>query len=254
VVVLAAGRDNAHFLLAAAGLDRIVRVYDIVDGKVGLLFAIRQQDAAIRAVAFSPDSRRLAVAGANGQIQVWDVAARGDKPPLTMTQGYSISALAYSRDGRYLASGAQNGSITLWTPTGQPARTYSHPGEVRCLAFGRHDVLGTILASGSTGDRSLKVWRVDTNETREWGEYSGHGNFVLTLSFSPDGKRLASGSQDGSVRLWDVITRQDVLKLSFKPSVPTSLTFSSDGQRLAVTHFAGVSIFNGSAGNQPLPQ
>jgi hypothetical protein len=142
-------------------------------------------------------------------------------------------SVVFSADDRYLASG----SFAL---------------ESTCKP--NLEVLGTILASGSTGDRSLKVWRVDSDETREWGEFSGHGNYVLTVSFSPDGKRLASGSQDGSVRIWDVITRQDVLTLSFKPSVPTSLTFSADGQRLAVTHFAGVSVFNGSPSNQPLPQ
>jgi WD domain, G-beta repeat len=61
----------------------------------------------------------------------------------------------------------------------------------------------------------------------------GHGSFARSLAFTPDGTRLASGAEDKTVKVWNVSTGQEVLRLKGYPAGVFSVTFSSDGTRLA---------------------
>jgi eukaryotic-like serine/threonine-protein kinase len=60
----------------------------------------------------------------------------------------------------------------------------------------------------------------------------GHTTIVVCLAFSPDGKRIATGSGDLTIRLWDASTGQEVLTLRGHTAAVTSLAFSPDGHRL----------------------
>jgi hypothetical protein len=60
-----------------------------------------------------------------------------------------------------------------------------------------------------------------------------HAGWVISVAFSPDGKRLATGSEDHTVKLWDAATGQELLSLKGHADVVSSLAFSPDGKRLA---------------------
>src|SRR5262249_6513410 len=70
-------------------------------------------------------------------------------------------------------------------------------------------------------------------QVRQLATLHGHADSVLTVALSPDGSRIASGSADGVVKVWDRRSKSEVLTLSGHTATVTVVTFSSDGNRLA---------------------
>ncbi len=146
---------------------------------------------------FSPNGTLLAVYGIHGTLQVWDVNAKREFPTLTAERAWS---LAFSTDDTTLALGHRD-SITLWdvTTTGIQERGAipdNHRGFWDILTFSPDG--NTLLGSSR---RHIKLWNVDTGN--QLSTLTGHTEPIETLVFSHDGKTLASGSQDGTVLLWD---------------------------------------------------
>ncbi len=77
----------------------------------------------------------------------------------------------------------------------------------------------------------MKVWDAATGT--EIRTLNGHTDPVLCVTFSPDGRRLASGGWDGEVKVWDASTGQENLTLKEHTTYVTALAFSRDGRRLA---------------------
>jgi WD40 repeat protein len=70
----------------------------------------------------------------------------------------------------------------------------------------------------------------------------GHSSVVWSVAFSPDGKRLASGSQDNTIKLWDTVTGKELLTLKGHSRMVDSVAFSPDGKRLASAEGQGGKI------------
>ena len=157
--------------IASANSNK-VRLFDIETGK--LKRELKQSDdyARIQALAFSPDGKLLASAssGITPDVKLWDVATGALKQTLTpynIKTGFGIQAAAFSSDGRLFASGNGNAStITVWD-----AKTW----ELK-LTLKNSGLFAAITGRGS----------------------------VEAIAFSPDGKTLASGDEEGMVKLWDV--------------------------------------------------
>lgn len=157
----------------------------------------------VRAVAFSPDGKRLAaVTGEpkeHGTVTLWEVASR--KPRWTHTEKDGVPAVAFAPNGRTLAIGGYDSTARLLdVATGKVTKTLNHPKEVRAVAFSPD---GKFLAT-ACWDRRLRVWDLGTGKAVV--TCTGHGDRVFSLSFSADGKHLLSaGGEDGG-KLWDAVT------------------------------------------------
>ena len=88
---------------------------------------------------------------------------------------------------------------------------------------------GTRLAMAS----SIEIWIYDAHTGEELALLAGHTGWVSTVSFSPDGATLASGSGDHTVRLWDATTGEHLRTLTGHTRDVTSVSFSPDGSTLA---------------------
>jgi WD40 repeat protein/serine/threonine protein kinase len=190
-------------LLAAGSRDGSVHVWDVHSRDTWSVLRGHREN--VFAVAFSPDGRRLASAGADldGSIRIWDVAK---KEQVRLLPGHvdEIFALAFSPDGKVLASGSKDGTVRLWETTNwKPSAVLNHGTNVYGVAFTPD---GTRLAT-SCADNSIRFWDVATGQ--EVAELRNHGSYVKTLAFSPDGSRLASASGDCTIRIWDTMSARE---------------------------------------------
>ena len=183
----------------------------------------------IKAITYSPDGTRLAVASSIG-IWLYDTH-NGQGLDLLTTHTDYVNSVAFSPDGRTLVSGSKDGIIRLWdTQSGILRQSLTgHTDSVSSVVFSSD---GTSLASGSP-DNTVRLWDAQTGSLRK--TLKGHTNAVLSVAFGPNGKTLASGSKDNTIRLWNAQTGelQNTLPLIGHKGEIGEMTFSPDEKTLA---------------------
>jgi WD40 repeat protein len=246
--------------LASGGVDGTVRLWDAVDGRelrvlTGHAEAFEppegdprrreaaRRPAAVEAVAFSADGKRLASAGDDNAVKVWE-AETGKEVCTCRGHTAGVLSVAFAPDGRQVISGSADGTVRLWgAATGKELRTLkAHRGWVRGLAVSAD---GLLLATSCPDEGAVKVWDVKADPACL--SIPANRGPLLSVAFRPDGQRLAAVGVGGCLRVVHPATGQDVLALQdaikfngVAGAFPlVGVSFSRDGKKLATGYDTG---------------
>jgi WD40 repeat protein len=186
-------------LVATAGLDGLVRVYEL---KTGRVIGTDRSSGSLQDIDFSPNGKQLAAASLAPEIVIWNVERRAHER--TIHHGDATLAIRYSPDGKAIATGDISGNVEFWDPSyGRRVGPTlgGHNALVLSLSF---NPSGTQLATTS-GDGNFRLWDVASGkligeplpgaDTGGWGLYE------------PDGKHLIAVFSTGTGMVWNVDPR-----------------------------------------------
>jgi WD40 repeat protein len=222
--------------IASAGSDGLVKVWDARTGEVSAEFGGHKdsngRSVVVFCVAWHPKGGLIA-SGGQDTLRVWD--ARTGREAFRLAAAQPIAAVAFSPDGRYLVTGnVNNGAVQVWDAgTGREVGTLdTHSREVFGVVFSRD---GEHLALASR-DGIVKLWDAKRLDDRP---IDGKKAARLTLrarvagpgvnvAFSPDGRRLATGAEENTVKIRDVQNGDDLQTLRGHNGEVYTVAFSPD--------------------------
>src|SRR6266566_102482 len=204
-------------MIAVVTWNIFVQVCSATTGKLSDTYPGNTQ--AVLTLAWSPDGKHIASGGADGTVQVW--SATTGQSSLTYSGHFaSVYAVSWSPDSKQIASGGADGTVQVWdAATGRTLFTYrGHSGGVNSVAWQRGPLLSAgieaRIASGGA-DATVQVWSFgmigDTKNMLAMalqGElliYRGHSGPVTSVAWALDGQHIASGSEDGTVQVWQAM-------------------------------------------------
>jgi serine/threonine protein kinase/WD40 repeat protein len=189
--------------------ERTLELWDIDTQKRLAILNKDNLDDQTLSAKYSPDGKRIAIGGGLKEATIWDVAT--GKKVLEIDQRITSKTVTFSPDGKLLFSVSfsqadENESSNTQRPIG--ASRECHMG---------HGSLITVN---------------DAETGREMGVWMGHTGNVNMLAVSPDGRWLASGGEDRTIRIWEVATGRELARWEAHQSEVTALIFSPDGNTL----------------------
>jgi WD40 repeat protein len=238
----------------------------------------------VHAIAFDNSGERLATGDGHGTVKLWDLNTNAERHTFTDGHNSTINALVFSPDGILLAAAADCRDVRIWnTETGEAVcRSVDHPGAVKCVAFspdGSKIATGSTddavrLLDASTGqllksffgckadiesvaflpdgdrlmalgrhDQMIRIWDIGTGRNLKPLSAPEHA-WLSSFIVSPDGRRTAARTFDGTVYQWDDAGRR-LGELSVGASHTGRLmAYSPDARRLLAADWPSVQLYD----------
>lgn len=192
-IVKAVDISKSSRQILTGGQDKLVRIWDIERGLCSTTFEGHQDT--IRQVLWMRNNEHLVLSGGADQVvRMWDT--RSGMQVSTAFAKASVASLELSKDNKYLTSAAGK-EVTFWdAATLVPQKMFTMNVELNSASL--HPNNTKFVAGGV--DFYVHVYDFATGE--ELDVHKGHHGPVHCVRFSPDGETFASGSEDGTVRIW----------------------------------------------------
>ncbi|KAF8553455.1 WD40 repeat-like protein [Imleria badia] len=187
---------------------------------------ISGHDCHIYALTYLPDGQRVVTGSLDGTVKVWNVG-NGEQERTSMEHKDEVESLVVTRDGTKIISGDTGGRIKVWdVESHELVREWTHKGRCFMIAVSPDDRLIAV------GDDDVGIYTMEGKQVNNIKVTVNDSEGLRSVSFSPDGKKLACGTDD-DIYVYDVDTGTLVLRplKGHKDSV-FSVLWSRDGSRL----------------------
>ena len=226
--------------LATATDDKDVKIWDALSGN--LLTTLSGHTDSVYAVAFDLQGKRVATAGADHTVRVWDSATGR---ALTTVAGFSgdVFRPTFSSDGRFIATVMSDTTVKVWDASS--GKEWSLPAGQLDEVFGIALARDWDLPNSSGGEilRDRRSGQIIYEPLR------GRDPLISARAFSPDGRFMATGKDDGNIKIRNASSGREIVTLASVRGGARQLCFSPDGMALAAAGDDGtVRIFGGDTG------
>jgi len=251
--------------MASGGTDGTVRLWNptsaAMNGQLGEAYPANDFAHTINTLAYSPDGQRLVTGGQDGVLRLWNVGIPAQRLRLGLKRDEAVAHVAlgvdnrikdvaFSGDGSMIVTGDWQGWVKLWdgrdlTLIGQRQVDY----QIWSVAFSgddKHVVTGSGYDLSRGAGDVVQFWTVDRSApetlSADGPSITGSpGGNIYALAYSPDGRQLASGANDGLTRLWNTADHQStgpalgadqntVASLAYAQKHPWLVSGGSDGK------------------------
>jgi WD40 repeat protein/tRNA A-37 threonylcarbamoyl transferase component Bud32 len=199
-------------------------------------------------LSFSPDGRRIASGGFDRTVRIWNADGSGE-PRVLLGHTDMVRSVSFSLDGRRVVSGDVAGNMRIWSAdvAEEPLILRGHTAEINRIAASPD---GRFIASSST-DKTVRVWNADGSGEPIVLRHPAH---VTGVSFSPDGRRIASGCycDDAAVRVWNADGSGQPVLLRGHTGPVVDVSFSPDGRIASASWDKTLRVWSADRSGEPV--
>lgn len=199
--------NSDRTLLAAGGADNSIRLIEISSGKE--LLNIQQHADWVTALAFSRDGKQIASASRDRTARIFDL--KGGLIETYVEHDKPLFAVAFADDGKKVFSGGREKKVHAWQ-INEAKKIAEYPaldGDILALCVAGE----SLYASGA----DKKIRQFSAKDRKEIRTLTGHTDWIYTLAYNAQTKRLASGSYNGEIRIWNTETGESIVTFKALP-------------------------------------
>ena len=220
--------------IASASMNGTVRIWNAQNASI--IHSLEGHTNSVFSVSYSPDGNFIASGSRDNTIKIWN--AQNASLIHTLEASW-VRSVSYSPDGRFIASASGDNTVKIWNAQNASIihSLDGHTGDVTSVSYSPN---GRFIAStsGSTSDNgydgfdnTVKIW--NTQNASIIHSLEGHSRPVSSVTYSPDGNFIASGSRDNTIKIWNAQNASIIHSLEGHSDWVLSVSYSPDGRFIA---------------------